>query len=171
MCWCKYVFVNSRTELGALNRPPDGHCLPVFMVCLFSHNCWCTVRDSVLGRHPGPENLTIADSLAEWAEWKRGGCQPNYWKNVEPSSGDSCGPYQVAPPGTTSSQVTPGAAAERQLSAEERSALPSWTRGSSKRPGKVDLSNHDTITMVAIDAVRGREEHQFQGSPSDRVIE
>lgn len=65
---------------------------------------------------------------------------------MQPSSEESCGPYQVAPPGD---------AAERQLSARERADLPSWTGGSTRRPGKVDLSNHDTITMVAIDAVRG----------------
>ncbi|KAI3321310.1 asparaginase-domain-containing protein [Xylariaceae sp. AK1471] len=43
------------------------------------------------------ENLTTADSLASCADWKAGGCQPNYRLNVTPDPSTSCGPYTPLP--------------------------------------------------------------------------
>ncbi|KAI1757893.1 asparaginase [Xylaria castorea] len=43
------------------------------------------------------ENLTTPESAASCAEWKAGGCQPNYRINTTPDAASSCGPYSPSP--------------------------------------------------------------------------
>jgi len=43
------------------------------------------------------ENLTTSKSEKIYNEWKQRGCQPNFWKNVEPDSRKQCGPYVPVP--------------------------------------------------------------------------
>ncbi|KAI1826780.1 asparaginase [Xylaria intraflava] len=67
-----------------------------------------------------PENLTTADSAALCAEWKAGGCQPNYRINVMPDPSSSCGPYSPTPLNSSSDRYTS------------------------------PLQGHDTISMIAL---------------------
>eukprot|EP00899_Mesostigma_viride_P028636 jgi/Mesvir1/8958/Mv19765-RA.3 len=54
------------------------------------------------------ESLVTSDSARMHRDWEAGRldgddgveCQPNYWRNVVPESGSSCGPYAAAPTGT-----------------------------------------------------------------------
>lgn len=70
------------------------------------------------------ENLTTEVSMKMHKDWKENECQPNFWRNVEPDPTTSCGPY-------------------RPISRTDKE-----TRS---RP-KIDRFNHDTISMIAIDA-------------------
>ncbi|KAH7444263.1 hypothetical protein KP509_02G071500 [Ceratopteris richardii] len=79
----------------------------------------------------GPSNLTTDQSLAKWLKWKESDCQPNFWRNVMPSSNTSCGPY---------SSIESFSASNDDF--DRRKDL------CSKRVG---FGNHDTISMAAID--------------------
>ncbi|KAI8631166.1 asparaginase [Xylariaceae sp. FL1651] len=72
------------------------------------------------------ENLTTADSAASCADWKAGGCQPNYRINVTPDPSTSCGPYTPLPLNSSSEDYT------SQLQAR---GVP---------------EGHDTISMIAL---------------------
>lgn len=72
------------------------------------------------------ENLTTKQSLETHKKWIDESCQPNKWKNVEPDPTTSCGPYRpLNPKSLKLSQDCNGKA--------------------------VDIDNHDTIGMIAID--------------------
>lgn len=92
---------------------------------------------------PGPTNLSTDDSLQAWSSWRKGGCQPNFWRDVVPDSASACGPYQV------SSLVSGG---------DDDSVIGD---GVSKKPCKsssdksIGYGNHDTISMAVIDS-KGR---------------
>ncbi|XP_064480861.1 N(4)-(Beta-N-acetylglucosaminyl)-L-asparaginase-like [Ornithodoros turicata] len=66
-------------------------------------------------------SLSTNHSKQMWTDWRRGHCQPNYWKNVLPDPKTSCGPYKPIPPKRT-------------------------TRSTS-----ASADNHDTIGMIVID--------------------
>ncbi|KAM0820695.1 putative Nucleophile aminohydrolase [Seiridium cardinale] len=72
------------------------------------------------------EDLSTNDSRTSCAEWKAGGCQPNYRLNVEPNATVACGPYAPLALNSTSplydSLIAPD-------------AVP---------------ASHDTISMIAI---------------------
>ncbi|KAH6646962.1 nucleophile aminohydrolase [Truncatella angustata] len=72
------------------------------------------------------EDLGTDSSRQSCAEWKAGGCQPNYRLNVEPNATLACGPYTPVLLNSTSS-----------------------TYGSLIAPDAVQAS-HDTISMIAI---------------------
>ncbi|RYP43811.1 hypothetical protein DL768_009672 [Monosporascus sp. mg162] len=72
------------------------------------------------------ENLTTEDSAASCAEWRAGGCQPNYRINVTPDPAGSCGPY-------------------RPLALNSSSADYAGRLVSRGRP-----VGHDTISMIAL---------------------
>lgn len=72
------------------------------------------------------QNLTTEASAASCAQWKAGGCQPNYRINVTPDPAQSCGPY--APTSLNSSSSSAAAAYQ--------------SRGSPE--------GHDTISMIAL---------------------
>ncbi|XP_062905516.1 N(4)-(beta-N-acetylglucosaminyl)-L-asparaginase-like [Mobula hypostoma] len=71
------------------------------------------------------EDLTTNRSLHLHAEWLRKNCQPNSWKNVSPNPETSCGPYKPI----------------KALGSKQRMMPRQW----------VNLHNHDTIGMIAID--------------------
>eukprot|EP00126_Sphaerothecum_destruens_P000506 Sdes_comp10603_c0_seq1m2300 len=74
-------------------------------------------------------DLHTNDSLRIYHDWlTNASCQPNYYRNVIPDSGASCGPYRPLPAGV--------------LSARERDLY---------RP-PVSERNHDTIGMISIDS-------------------
>ncbi|KAI0451338.1 asparaginase [Xylaria acuta] len=67
------------------------------------------------------EDLATPESAASCAEWKAGGCQPNYRINTTPDPASSCGPYSPAPLNSSSEDYyTPR------------------------------LQGHDTISMIAL---------------------
>ncbi|XP_047441903.1 N(4)-(beta-N-acetylglucosaminyl)-L-asparaginase [Mugil cephalus] len=68
------------------------------------------------------EDLTTNKSLNIFSEWLKGNCQPNYWKNVNPDSSKTCGPYR-----------------------------PKATQTWNKRAQHANTHSHDTIGMIAID--------------------
>lgn len=72
------------------------------------------------------ESLTTNESKQMWNDWKKNNCQPNYWAYVEPDPKSNCGPYKPVP-------VTKSFSRERELR-------------------NIDSRNHDTISMIAIDA-------------------
>ncbi|CAJ0567651.1 unnamed protein product, partial [Mesorhabditis spiculigera] len=72
------------------------------------------------------ENLTTPASLLMMDVWRRNNCQPNFWKNVNPTPTKSCGPYQPA-------------SATDNL---EKMVLSNRI---------IDRFHHDTIGMVVID--------------------
>lgn len=74
------------------------------------------------------ESLGTNDSAASCAEWKAGGCQPNYRINVAPNATQGCGPYAPVALNSTSPLY-----------------------GSLIAPDAVPAS-HDTISMIAIHA-------------------
>lgn len=39
------------------------------------------------------EDLHSNESIALWNNWKKGNCQPNFRRNVQPDPTTSCGPY------------------------------------------------------------------------------
>ncbi len=43
------------------------------------------------------EDLHSNGSIASWNNWKKGNCQPNHRRNVEPDPTTSCGPYTPKP--------------------------------------------------------------------------
>lgn len=49
--------------------------------------------DFALSNGFAAQNLTTEASAASCAQWKAGGCQPNYRINVAPDPSSSCGPY------------------------------------------------------------------------------
>lgn len=51
------------------------------------------------------QNLSTAQSLQSWENWKANKCQPNYWVNVLPNPKLSCGPYSLN--GTSSTREEP----------------------------------------------------------------
>lgn len=57
-------------------------------------------------------------------EWRSNNCQPNYWRNVFPSSENNCGPYE---------KIFPVIKKYEAITSQ------------------VDEHNHDTIGMIAID--------------------
>jgi N4-(beta-N-acetylglucosaminyl)-L-asparaginase len=73
------------------------------------------------------ENLTTPESADMHLSWKNNSCQPNFWKNVSPDPTKSCGPYM--PNSTVTSTKLP----------EDEKRI-------------IDRFNHDTISMVVIDA-------------------
>ncbi|KAK5626044.1 hypothetical protein RRF57_001760 [Xylaria bambusicola] len=72
------------------------------------------------------ENLTTLDSAASCAEWKAGGCQPNYRINVTPDPASSCGPYSPLPLNSTAEDYA------------------------SRLRGRGSPEGHDTISMIAL---------------------
>ncbi|XXG96079.1 hypothetical protein Hte_002356 [Hypoxylon texense] len=82
--------------------------------------------DFALSNGFAAQNLTTEASAASCAQWKAGGCQPNYRINVTPDPSSSCGPYspETVLANGASSQV-----------------------GGYKRP-----EGHDTISMIALHA-------------------
>lgn len=72
------------------------------------------------------ETLGTNDSAASCAEWKAGGCQPNYRINVTPNATQQCGPYTPVTLNSTSPLY-----------------------GGLIAPDAVPAS-HDTISMIAI---------------------
>lgn len=68
--------------------------------------------------------LATNESLTMWKNWTSNDCQPNFWKNVTPDPRKSCGPYH------------------------KNTKAKSYERLSNK----FNENNHDTISMVAIDA-------------------
>ncbi|TRX94262.1 hypothetical protein FHL15_004729 [Xylaria flabelliformis] len=52
------------------------------------------------------ENLTTPESAASCAEWKAGGCQPNYRINTTPDPTSSCGPYSPVQLNSSSEDYT-----------------------------------------------------------------
>jgi N4-(beta-N-acetylglucosaminyl)-L-asparaginase len=74
------------------------------------------------------EDLATEDSAASCAQWKDGGCQPNYRINVTPDPSGSCGPYE------------PVALLSR---------APDYT--SRLLAGRDRPEGHDTISMIALD--------------------
>ncbi|MCO5597572.1 hypothetical protein L7F22_051651 [Adiantum nelumboides] len=79
----------------------------------------------------GPSNLSTSNSIAKWWSWLENACQPNFWRNVDPSSNSSCGPYTSIKQSPTSS--------EEFLQRKEICSK------------KIGRGNHDTISMAAID--------------------
>lgn len=73
------------------------------------------------------EDLTTNTSLNIFSQWLKGGCQPNYRKNVFPDPSKSCGPYK-----------------------------PRVALKQNRRPQHANKRSHDTIGMVALDQ-RGHE--------------
>ncbi|XP_047126308.1 N(4)-(Beta-N-acetylglucosaminyl)-L-asparaginase isoform X1 [Hydra vulgaris] len=71
------------------------------------------------------EDLRSEESILQWKEWKNNKCQPNFWKNVWPNSTESCGPYKPL---------------INQL----------YSNHEINEAGKLDINNHDTIGMIAI---------------------
>lgn len=71
------------------------------------------------------EEISSERSKERIKNWINGNCQPNYWMNVVPDPGKSCGPY-------------------------EKKAL-AVDQGVERETILVDESNHDTIGMVVID--------------------
>lgn len=69
------------------------------------------------------QNLSSPFSERQFAEWRHGSCQPNYWTDVTPDPRHSCGPYK---PNQGLGDRFPG------------------------RP-EVNEHNHDTIGVVALD--------------------
>lgn len=79
----------------------------------------------------GPSNLSTSSSVAEWSSWIENGCQPNFWRNVNPGSNSSCGPY------TRIANFSENG--EEFLKRKELCSQ------------KIAHGNHDTISMAAID--------------------
>jgi len=71
------------------------------------------------------ENLTGPGATSDYDSWMAANCQPNFRKNVSPDPSKSCGPY------------TP--LKQRQLVDQSK-------------PNTISVDNHDTISMVVIDA-------------------
>ncbi|XP_051875540.1 N(4)-(Beta-N-acetylglucosaminyl)-L-asparaginase-like [Pristis pectinata] len=71
------------------------------------------------------EDLTTNRSLLLYSEWLRKNCQPNNWKNVSPNPETSCGPYKPV-----------------KVLGSKQHMMPRQ---------RVNLHNHDTIGMIAID--------------------
>ncbi|KAI5076929.1 hypothetical protein GOP47_0008994 [Adiantum capillus-veneris] len=78
----------------------------------------------------GPSNLSTSSSIAKWFNWLENSCQPNFWRNVNPASNSSCGPY-------TSIKDLPSS--EKFFSRKEEYSK------------KIGHGSHDTISMAAID--------------------
>ncbi|EFO89722.1 hypothetical protein CRE_07375 [Caenorhabditis remanei] len=73
------------------------------------------------------ETELATNETKSWIEsWKGQKCQPNFWKNVSPDPGTSCGPYQPKP-------------------------LLSREYSSNEIGYNVEKTNHDTIGMVVFD--------------------
>ncbi|XP_012811103.2 N(4)-(beta-N-acetylglucosaminyl)-L-asparaginase isoform X2 [Xenopus tropicalis] len=71
------------------------------------------------------EDLTTNHSRSIHSKWLDQSCQPNYWKNVVPDASKSCGPYHPF----------------KGVKNEKQSPLQQ----------KINVHNHDTIGMIAID--------------------
>ncbi|CAH1709696.1 unnamed protein product [Aphis gossypii] len=67
-------------------------------------------------------NLSTIDSMNLWKQWKTNNCQPNFWTNVSPDPKKYCGPYKS-----------------------------NLLRQSKLESNHVDIKNHDTIGIIAID--------------------
>ncbi|CAD5205378.1 unnamed protein product [Bursaphelenchus okinawaensis] len=76
------------------------------------------------------ENLTTNDSVQSQKAWISQNCQPNFWKNVEPNSKRTCGPYKPIRRLNLKTQV------QRTLIQE----LEHYSQ-----------TSHDTIGMVVVD--------------------
>lgn len=72
------------------------------------------------------EDISSAESREKCEEWKRGGCQPNFRRDVTPDPRASCGPYEP---------ILHGPAPPRDPELRPRS----------------DRFSHDTISLLAID--------------------
>ncbi|SPO03277.1 related to glycosylasparaginase [Cephalotrichum gorgonifer] len=72
-------------------------------------------------------DLASEESLKKCEEWKSGGCQPNYRRNVKPDPEASCGPYEP-------------------IFGESGPYL-----GDSDLRPRADRTSHDTISLIAID--------------------
>lgn len=81
----------------------------------------------------GPSDLSTPSSSQNWLNWKENGCQPNFWRNVVPNSNSMCGPYTI--------------------STEDLSSKIEFSENREVCIKKIDSSNHDTISMAAIDQV------------------
>lgn len=81
---------------------------------------------------PGPTNLSSAESIEKWTEWRQNNCQPNFRKNVIPT--DNCGPYR--PKGSTYQDET-----ECSVGPNESGSF------------HIGPHNHDTISMAVVDKV------------------
>uniref|UniRef100_A0A7I4CVK8 beta-aspartyl-peptidase n=1 Tax=Physcomitrium patens TaxID=3218 RepID=A0A7I4CVK8_PHYPA len=91
---------------------------------------------------PGPTNLSTDDSLQAWSQWEKGGCQPNFWRDVIPDSTSACGPYKV-------SALMSGQG--------DRSRVGGGISGKHRKSSfskATGYGNHDTISMAVIDRVR-----------------
>ena len=71
-------------------------------------------------------NSTASDR--DYAEWTARGCQPNYFRNTDPSADISCGPYVPSP-------------IRRDSAATHYVARP-----------HLDEAHHDTLSVMAVDA-------------------
>ncbi|XP_073387937.1 probable isoaspartyl peptidase/L-asparaginase 3 isoform X3 [Physcomitrium patens] len=88
---------------------------------------------------PGPTNLSTDDSLQAWSQWEKGGCQPNFWRDVIPDSTSACGPYKV-------SALMSGQG--------DRSRVGGGISGKHRKSSfskATGYGNHDTISMAVID--------------------
>ncbi|XP_020628098.1 N(4)-(Beta-N-acetylglucosaminyl)-L-asparaginase-like [Orbicella faveolata] len=75
------------------------------------------------------QDLHTNESVKMWKEWKKNKCQPNFWnENVRPDPRSSCGPYKPIK-------------GRRNLQDTTKQTL----------LDDVDVDNHDTIGMIAID--------------------
>ncbi|NP_001088900.1 aspartylglucosaminidase L homeolog precursor [Xenopus laevis] len=72
------------------------------------------------------EDLTTNRSRSIHSKWLDQSCQPNYWKNVVPDASKSCGPYHPMK----------GVINGKQSHLQQK---------------KINVHNHDTIGMIAID--------------------
>ncbi|XP_069487553.1 N(4)-(beta-N-acetylglucosaminyl)-L-asparaginase isoform X2 [Ambystoma mexicanum] len=98
------------------------------------------------------EDLTTNHSLSIFSKWLNENCQPNARKNVIPDASKSCGPYKPT-----------------KVFLERERNLPQ---------GNINIHNHDTIGMIAIDK-RGNiaagtstngETHKIPGRVGDSPI-
>jgi len=72
-----------------------------------------------------PQTLSTPESMEMHWGWKGNNCQPNFWKDVEPDSEATCGPYSPL------QSEQPGAMED----------IKNWAH---------NRYNHDTISMIAV---------------------
>ena len=76
------------------------------------------------------QSLASNKSTSDFQTWVKSSCQPNFWKNVQPDSKTTCGPYDL-----------------HSLS-HTNHTCPS----KQNEINNVDENNHDTISMIVIDS-------------------
>jgi len=83
--------------------------------------------------------LTTPGSLNIFSQWLSGACQPNYWRNVQPNSSSSCGPF--SPLESSAVDLT-----SRSTAYEHQPRRAKIVNGQKRNPG------HDTVAMVVFDS-------------------